>query len=634
MERKARAATFTGIYLVVVAAIIIVANIISFSTFKRFDMTADERFTLSKGSKRLVADGLKQELRVDAYVTRGLAKSDAFIQDLTALFREYENADCKDLLDEKGNPTCRDPEAKSKFVFRLIEPKTQEEKDAAKKECSGQQCLQEQILDEGSASGDTVTIGKGFMGFVINYGSEKEVIPFWPPNDTQGLEFFLTNKIREVRDRADKIETKVGIITGKDEIKLSENNLFGGSQPFNLQSLFKEYFPFYTFEDVDLQNGDAEINAELKGIIITQPTKDYTEKELRRIDEFLMRGDKKLVVYASAVNIKPSDASMKATLSTHGLEKLLDGYGVEMKKEAIMDFGGGLRLPAMNPTTGQQVWIMNPPITVLQDDDRFDDDETRLLDTKFPAFFRMRQVAFPFSSPLVLHKEKQPEATFKVVARTYPRSTVDATDGIPMKFSDKCAEKGPAEQRIVGVTVEGTLKSAFPGGDKMGIEAPAQSKAPSAILVISSSQFLANPFARAGNAPPMPPQLQMMGPMGGDPELQMFARPYFENYFRPLVMSFKNTLDWMSGDADLIAVSAKLLGEPTLSYNDVSKPEYVENESQEDQDKKAEEYRQQRVELQQRVQWTLIIGPALLFAALGFLRWRAKEASRDKISIA
>lgn len=632
MERKARAATFTGIYLVLLAAILVVVNVISFSAFKRFDMTAEERFTLSKGSKRLVADGLKQELRVDAYVTRGLAKSDAFIQDLTALFREYENADCKDLLDEKGNPTCKDPEAKSKFVFRLIEPKTQEEKDAAKKECSGNQCLQEQLLDEGSASGDTVTIGKGFMGFVINYGSEKEVIPFWPPNDTQGLEFFLTNKIREVRDRADKIETKIGVITGKDEIKLSENNLFGGSQPFNLQSLFKEYFPFYTFEDVDLQNGDAEINAELRGLIITQPGKDFTEKELRRIDEFLMRGDKKLVVYASAVNLKSSDAAMKATLSTHGLEKLLDGYGVEMKKEAILDFGGGLRLPAMNPTTGQQVWIMNPPITVLQDEDRFD-DEQKLLDTSFPAFFRMRQVAFPFASPLVLHQDKQPDAKFKVVARTYPGSTVDASDGIPMKFSDKWAQKGAAEQRIVGVAIEGTFKTAFPSGDKMGIDAPAQSKAPGGILVISSSQFLANPFARSGNPPPMPPQLQMMGPMGGDPELQMFARPYFENYFRPLVMSFKNTLDWMSGDADLIAVSAKLLGEPTLSYTDVSKPQYKEDETPEEQEKKNEEYRQQRVELQKKVQWTLTIVPALLFALIGFLRWRSRESSRDKISI-
>ncbi len=621
MERKARAATFTGIYLLVIAAIVVLANVISFSNFWRYDATAQERFTLSQGSKRLVCEGLKQELRLDAYVTRGLAKSDAFIQELTALLKEYENADCKD------------PNVKSKFVFRIIEPKTPEEKEAAKKECAGNKCLTEQLLDEGSASGETVTIGRGFMGFVLNYGSEKDVIPFWPPNDTQGLEFFLANSIREVRDRADKIDTKIGIITGKDEIKLSENSLVGGNQPFNLQALFKEYFPFYTFEEVDLQNGEAEINAELKGLIITQPGKDYTEKELRRIDEFLMRGDKGLVVYASAVNLKASDASMKATLSTHGLEKLLEGYGVEMKKEAILDFGGGLRLGAMNPSTGQQVWILNPPITVLEDDDRYDDDK-KLIDTSFPAFFRMPQVAFPFPSPLVVHPEKQPEAKTKVVARTTERARIDTTDGLPMKFSDKWVEKGPAAQHVIGVAIEGTIKSAFQGGDKMGIDAPAQSKAPSRILVLSSSQFLVNPFARSGNPPPMPPQLQMMGPMGGDPELQMFARGYVERYIRLIITSFKNTVDWMSGDADLIAASAKILGEPALRYNDVAKPEYNENETQEEMDKKADAYRKERVALQKRIQWTLVIVPALLFALLGFLRWRARESSRDKISIA
>jgi ABC-type uncharacterized transport system involved in gliding motility auxiliary subunit len=640
MERKAKAATFTGIYLLVVAGILVVVNLISFTNFWRVDVTAVERHTLSKGSKRLVCEGLKQELRLDAYVTRGLAKSDSFIKDLTDLLKEYENAKYKNADGTQSPP--------SKFTFRLIEPKTQEEKEAAKKECSGGTCLTEQLLDEGSATGDTLTIGRGFMGFVLNYGSEKEVIPFWPPNDTQGLEFFLSNKIREVRDRADKIETKIGLISGKDEMKITDNNLYPGGQPFNLKSIFGEYFPFYTFEDVDLQNGDAEINRELRGLIITQATKDFTEKELRRIDEFLMHGDKSLVVYASAVNLKPSDATMKVSLSTHGLEKLLEGYGIEMQKSAIFDFGGGMRLQAFNPSSGQQFWIQNPAIPIINDDDSFKDTSLagcggeaestmgprQLLDTSFPPFFRQSQLAFPFASPLVLHPDKQPEAKVQPRARTYPRSAVEAGDGFGVKFSDKFIEKGPAEQRIVAATVEGTIKSAFPTGDKMGIEAPEKSKQPSRILVVSSSQFLANPFARSGNPPPMPPQLQMMGNMGGDPELQMFGRPYFENYFRPLVTSFKNTLDWIGGDVDLVAASAKLNGDPALSYATVSKPEFKENETPEEQEKKLETYRRERENLQFWVQWTLIALPALVFAALGFLRHFRREAAREKISLA
>ncbi len=80
-----------------------------------------------------------------------------------------------------------------------------------------------------------------------------------------------------------------------------------------MKGIIEQALPFYKFEDVDLQNGDAEINKELVGLIITQPGKDFTEKELRRIDQFLMLGNKSVAIFASAVNLKANDATMKAS---------------------------------------------------------------------------------------------------------------------------------------------------------------------------------------------------------------------------------------------------------------------------------------------------------------------------------
>src|SRR5690606_27585946 len=174
---------------------------------------------------------------------------------------------------------------------------------------------------------------------------------------SDGLEFWITNKIRQVRDKADEITHRIGVITGKDEIKLSDNNLVpGGRQTPSMKSIIERAFPFYKIEEVDLKGGDAEIDPELVGIIITQPDKDYTDKELRRIDQFLMRGNKSLAVIASAVNLKAGDATMMATLSTHNLDKLLMGYGVEMKKDAVFDWQRSLRLPVMS-FTGAVTWI-------------------------------------------------------------------------------------------------------------------------------------------------------------------------------------------------------------------------------------------------------------------------------------
>src|SRR5271156_2273170 len=141
MERKTRAATETGIYLFIVAAILVVANVISFGAYKRIDMTKAERFTLSKGSARLVHD-LKQDLQMDLYVSRGSPKNDAFIQDLTDLMNEYERAGA------------------GKLKYTVVEPKTDEQRSAAKE--AG---LQEAVFgDENQTGADQATISRGFMG--------------------------------------------------------------------------------------------------------------------------------------------------------------------------------------------------------------------------------------------------------------------------------------------------------------------------------------------------------------------------------------------------------------------------------------------------------------------------------------
>jgi len=82
MEKKARAATESGIYLLVIAGIVIVANLLGFLAHRRYDVTKTERFTLSKGSGRLVRE-LKRPITLKAYISNtGLAKIDAFTRDL------------------------------------------------------------------------------------------------------------------------------------------------------------------------------------------------------------------------------------------------------------------------------------------------------------------------------------------------------------------------------------------------------------------------------------------------------------------------------------------------------------------------------------------------------------------------
>ena len=608
-DQKRKAATQTGLYLAVIIAIAVVANMLSFKAYSRFDTTINERFTLSKGSGRLLAS-LKTPIQVDAYIKTGLPQLDAFVRDLTDLLQEYERA------------------GKGKFKFTLIEPNTDELREQAKE--AG---LTEQPFGEMSTtSDDQAAIAQGYLGLVFKYGSEKDTIPALPyQNGGDGLEFWITNKISGIRAKADDIKYRIGVVTGKDEIKLSDANLVpkqgqGQGGP-SLKGILEQAFPFYKVEDLDLKGGASPIDKELTGIIITQPQKDYDEKELRRIDEFLLLGGKSLVVYASAVNLKPSDGSLSATLNTHGIDKLLDGYGIHMNKDAVLDHGSQFRVQVMTQG-GQPTWLRHPGIAYVRVDSGAD-EKVKPLDTGFAAFFRMQEAMFPFPSSLDLKREKQPaDVKLEAVVRTTEEANVETSDTIDMKLRDQWRVKSKQAVRVLSAYADGKLKSAFAGSPMEGIAPPERAPQPSRVLVVASGLFLTNPFAYAGNGPDLGGQFAMFGAVGGDPKLLALAQPYTK-FLTSTILSLKNTLDWMAGDADLVATSAKLLGDPSLSYRDVSKAKAKGEETEEQEKKRDEENRTARKRQQRNIQWFLILGMPAAFGAFGVFRWRSRQAKRD-----
>jgi ABC-type uncharacterized transport system involved in gliding motility auxiliary subunit len=609
MDKRKKTAVESGALILVVAAILVAVNALSaLGMYARSDVTKAEKFTLSKGSGNLLRS-MKQQLTVDAYVTKGLPKLDAFVRDLRDLLQEYKNA------------------GGGKFDYSLVEPKDEDAKKKAKD--AG---LIEQPFGEASDTDEKAAVAQGFMGLVFKYGEQQDVIKFLPPDRTDGLEFWITNKIREIRDKGDDIHHKIGVLTGHDEIKPSDNDLVPTNMgKYSMQTIITQNFPFYTFVDVDLKGGDSEISDDLDGLLVTQPGKDLTEKELRRIDQFVMKG-KSLAVIASAVNVKANDAAMNATLSLHGLDKLLEGYGIAVEKDVVLDMWRHVRLVV--PTAGGIAQAEMQQILEVQDDPRFSGNE-QLIDTSFPGLFRVQDVAVPFASSLSLKTEKQPGTKMQIVMRSSPvsvRLTGETADLHPFqKWAAKL--KGLQQQQFgLGANVEGTLKSAFPEGDKQGVEAPEKSVKAARVFVLASSQFLANPLARAGNGPDMGQYGQMMPSLGGDEQLLMLAGPYAQQFITGSILVFKNTLDWLSGDTDLLAVSAKLLSDPNLVYGD--KLKITPDETEDQLRKQEEDLKAARKDEQRNVEILLIIGVPLLFGAYGLLRWRRRTAARENVSLA
>ena len=289
------------------------------------------------------------------------------------------------------------------------------------------------------------------------------------------------------------------------------------------------------------------------------------------------------------------------------------------------------------PTMGGMTGVDMLQLLELQDDTRFTGDQ-QLIDTGFPCLFRVEDLAAPFASSLKLQADRQPGATLKVVARTTPYAVElrgESADLRVRQLKQWAPQlKGLQQQQFpIAADIEGTLKSAFPDS-KDGVTAPAQSAKPARVFVLASSQFLANPLARAGNGPDMGQYGAMMPNLGGDEKLLMLAGPYAQQFVTSSIMVFKNTLDWLTGDTDLLAVSAKILSDPNLVYGDLSRMKITPDMSEEQIRKQEDELKEGRKGQQHGVEIFLILGVPALLAGLGLARWRMRLAARANVSLA
>jgi ABC-type uncharacterized transport system involved in gliding motility auxiliary subunit len=494
----------------------------------RADTAREPAYALTAGSTRILGT-LTSEFRIDAYFASGVPELDRFVNELRHLLAEYER------------------QGKGKLRVRLIEANSHELREQAK--ANG---LHEQPFSERDAvAARRPTIAQGYLGLVFEYGGQKAAIPMLPL-DTRGLEFWISNKIRETRDKAHGIKHRIGVVTAKAELQLTDAHLITrqgtGGGP-TLKGIMEQAFPFYQLETVELRDGANAIDPSLVGLIVTQPQQDYVEPELRRIDEFLMLGGKALVVYASAVNLKAHDPSFVATLSTRGLEALLDGYGLHLNRDAVFDHGSQF-LVQVTTQSGSQAAIRHPGMALVLGDPATPERE-QLLDVGFAAFFRMDAVIFPFPSSVELLRYKQPASVLlQAVARSTPQSSVETSATVDMKLREHWTPTPPLRQRILAAYAEGRLQSAFAGKPPPNMSQPARASRSSRVLLVSSSLILTNPFAYAGNG---------VGAGSDDLQLAMFAQPYTK-HLTSTIISLKNTLDWMIGDDDLAAASAKLVG--------------------------------------------------------------------------
>ncbi len=609
--RKARAAGESGGLMLVAAGVLVLGNMALSNVVVRYDATRDEKWTLSKKGTTHLLSTLTKDLKIKVYAPEGLATIDAFVRDLRDMLEEYK----------------RFGHGKVSYEIVHLDALEGEQKKKAEDEAA-EAGLKKQVLGEakGGAGAKQASIGEGYLGMVMTYGGERVTLepPEFDEHNAQGLEFFISNKIRELRDKEDKIEHKIGFLQGHKEAGYQE-----------LSQIFSRYFPYYRLEAVDLAKGEKAVDEKLDGLIIGQPDDEVSSKELRRIDQFLMRG-KTVAVFANNVHIKSGDPSMTATFSAEGLDKLLSGYGVDYKPELLVDRAQFWTPILVIQRSGIGIPLEPYPGVFTADASR----GSLTFDTTFPPFFRLSQMAVPFPTEVTVDQARAGGGAVQVKAVIKTTANIAEIPGTSLSLNpDRFGQgttgvKQEKRQANIGVMLEGPIKSAFPGGGEGVDGVPANAPAGTRLLVVSTGAFFGNVFQEAGKSP-FAGQIPGMDPnMGADEGLMRYAMAYNQVGRLPSIFVAKQTCDWITNETDLLATAVKLQQDPEITYKTPAPtPEGDEKIDSESFQKKRQAWTEAIRSEQTWTKWANMLGGSTLILLLGLFRWWRRNSIRASVKI-
>ncbi len=174
--------------------------------------------------------------------------------------------------------------------------------------------------------------GAGVIGLVIEHGDNFRLIPLSMQRSLFGYAISgLDNMDKSISDSLQSLlskATQIGYITGHSEEELYSQN---GQSRFS--SLISD---MYEFSELNLTKDS--IPANITTIVINGPKTEFTDAELYKIDQFIMRGGN-VMFYVDPFN-EQGQGYYQAPVYTPNetkLEKLLNTYGVQLGKNYVLD---------------------------------------------------------------------------------------------------------------------------------------------------------------------------------------------------------------------------------------------------------------------------------------------------------
>ncbi len=295
MAGKRGRITSTVAGVILVAAILVLVNVIAAGSFVRLDLTEQKEFTISRATKDVLRE-LEDLVTITVYMTQDLPTQ------LATLRRQIS-----DTLDEYR--TYGRGHVQVDFVDPAKDPQLEQ-----KMRTLGIPQITAQTLDKDQFQAVNIYLGIG-----ITYLDRQEVIPV--VQDTYTLEYDLTSAILKVSREKSYV---VGVLTGPVAHDLNRS----------LASMSEMLRKQFTVRGVDLRAGQEEVPPDIDLLIVPGP-KDVPDAVQYRIDQYLMRGGR-ILFLVDGIGL-PEGGGLQALPLESGLGDLLAHYGVRVQNALALD---------------------------------------------------------------------------------------------------------------------------------------------------------------------------------------------------------------------------------------------------------------------------------------------------------
>lgn len=500
--------TLNRAVLIAVAAILFVAvNVLSTTLLKsaRVDLTADRLYTLSDGTRRILA-GIEEPITLRLFFSDAAATPypsiKSYGQRVRSLLQEYEA-----LADGGIRLEIIDPE-----------PFSTAEDDAV---AAGLQGIR-------TNGGDTI-----YFGLVGTNATDLQLtIPFFSPDRERFLEYDLTKLVSDLSVTEKPV---LGLVSwlplafGPGGPMAAAQ---GQSAPYVIYEQLRESYSIRQIGQVF-----SKIDPDVDLLLVVHPG-DLGEQELYAIDQFVLRGGKLILFVDPFLETAPTIQSMPGTTlaATSNLEKLLKAWGVDFDPtKVVADRSFAQRVSIMGPqgreTKDYVAWLglHGPGLSA-------DDPVTAELDM------------VNLASPGALQPIEGATTRFEPVLRSSAESMYLPVS--ELRFQPRPDDllrqfKADGQEKTLAARITGPAKSAFDGpvengegegDDKAEKPAPHVTEGQINVLVVADADILEDQY-----------WVQVQQLFG-----QRIALPLADN--GPFVM---NAVDNMSGSSDLISLRSR-----------------------------------------------------------------------------